>query len=385
MQVYKRMLMLLMTVCFVLPAFKTTAQSTELKLNGKHIYIKELNTGSCLYEKDAYVKTAMASTTKIMTAIIVLEKGNLSEVVKVSSNAASTDGSSMNLKANEEISINDLLYGLLIKSGNDAAVALAEAISGNVEEFAVLMNQKAKEIGAYDTNFTSPHGLDNDLHYTTAKDLAVIAEYAMKIDKFRQIVSTKSTSVNGHYLSNTNDILWSDDSVNGIKTGYTGNAGRCIVISFEKNGLNIIAVILGCETSEARTKDCNLILDYFPGNYSIKNLVEPGAVIDSIKCNKSKKSYIPVIIKNSVTVCIENKDINQIHFKSEFYENYKNGINEDIKAGTVLGIYYVYSGDKLLYTTELIASENNKRKNYIDYLSDFFTLWVKKTFTVLYI
>ena len=167
------------------------------ELNAGYVYVMDTETGRCLYEKNGFTKTPMASTTKIMTAIIVLEKGNLNEVVTVSRAAAATDGSEMHLKAEEEISVNDLLFGLLIKSGNDAAVALAEHIGGSVKGFCDMMNEKAKELGALDTNFTSPHGLDEEGHYTTARDLAIIAAYAMKNDLFRQIVSTKSATVNG--------------------------------------------------------------------------------------------------------------------------------------------------------------------------------------------
>ena len=353
-------------------------------LNARYAYIMDYTTGRCLYEKNGFERTPMASTTKIMTAVIVLEQGNLNDIVTVSANAASTDGSSMHLKAGEEISVNDLLFGLLIKSGNDAAVALAEAVSGNVEDFCVLMNEKAKELGADDTHFTSPHGLDNDEHYTTARDLAVIAAYAMKIDIFRQIVSTKTASVNGHYLANTNDLLWGADGVEGIKTGYTGNAGRCVVLFIRKNGLQLIAVLLGCDTADMRSQDGRRVSDYFPGNYSVCHVLEGGAVIDTVRSVKCKLSYVPVIVKEPVTLCLSQKEEANIRFEKLFLPAYENGIRDGIRAGTVMGTCRIYTGEEILCEVELLAAETSVRKNAVDYLGDFFTLWAKKTLEALY-
>lgn len=362
----------------------THAQEEAPTFYARHVYVMDNTTGRCLYEKKGYDKTAMASTTKIMTAIIVLENGDLNNITTVSAKAASTDGSVMHLKKNEKISVNDLLFGLLIKSGNDAAVALAEAVSGSVEEFCKLMNAKAKALGANDTHFTSPHGLDNEEHYTTARDLAVIASYAMKNDTFRQIVSTKTTSVNGHYLSNTNDLLWSAEGVEGIKTGYTGNAGRCIVLFINKNDIQLIGVLLGCETSEQRSADGKSMANYFPGNYSVCNVLEAGAVIDTVKSIKSKTAYVPVIVKAPVTLCLSQKELADINFRKELLPEYQAGVREGIKAGTVMGKYSIYTGDQLLCETELIAAETCVKKDFGDYLQEFFTIWAKKTFNALY-
>lgn len=360
------------------------AQETVPEFHARHVYVMEYVTGRCLYEKQGYERVPMASTTKIMTAIIVLENGDLNSITTVSAKAASTDGSVMHLKKNEKISVNDLLFGLLIKSGNDAAVALAEAVSGSVEEFCKLMNAKAKELGANDTHFTSPHGLDDAEHYTTARDLAVIAAYAMKNDTFRQIVSTKTASVNGHYLANTNDLLWSTEGVEGIKTGYTGNAGRCIVLSVHKNDLRLIGVLLGCETSDQRSADGKSIANYFPGNYSVCNVLEAGAVIDTVKSIKSKTAYVPVIVKEPVTLCLSQKELADIHFRKELLPEYEKGVRDGITAGTVMGTYGIYTGDQLLCETELIAAETCVKKAFDDYLQEFFTLWAKKTFGALY-
>ena len=362
----------------------THAQEEIPQFHAKYVYVMDNETGRCLYEKQGYDRTAMASTTKIMTAIIVLEKGDLNSIITISANAASTEGSVMHLKKNEKISVNDLLFGLLIKSGNDAAVALAEAVSGSVEEFCKLMNAKAKELGANDTHFTSPHGLDDDDHYTTARDLAIIASYAMKKDIFRQIVSTKTTSVNGHYLANTNDLLWSAEGVEGIKTGYTGNAGRCIVLFINKNDVQLIAVLLGCETADQRSEDGKSIANYFPGNYSVCHVLEAGAVVDTVKSIKSKSSYVPVIVKEPVTLCLSQKELADIRFRESLLSEFENGVRDGITAGTVMGTYSIYTGDTLLCETKLIAAETCIKKDFGDYLQEFFTVWAKKTFDALY-
>ena len=381
----KKFLIGILSVFLIVGSVKYTyAQEAVPEFYAKYVYVMDNETGRCLYEKNGYDKTAMASTTKIMTAIIVLEHGDLNSITTVSANAASTGGSIMHLKKNEKISVNDLLFGLLIKSGNDAAVALAEAVSGSVEEFCKLMNAKAKSLGANDTHFTSPHGLDNDEHYTTARDLAIIASYAMKNNNFRQIVSTKTANVNGHYLANTNDLLWSAEGVEGIKTGYTGNAGRCVVLFIHKNDIQLIGVLLGCETSDQRSADGKNMANYFPGNYSVCNVLEAGAVIDTVKSIKSKTSYVPVIVKEPVTLCLSQKELADIHFKEKLLPEYENGVRDGIKAGTVMGKYSVYTGDSLLCETDLIAAETCVKKAFGDYLQEFFTLWAKKTFGALY-
>ncbi len=381
----RRFILLITAVFLTVGGVKVvSAQESIPEFHAQHVYVMDYETGRCLYEKKGYEKTAMASTTKIMTAIIVLEQGNLDSITTVSAKAASTDGSVMHLKKNEKISVNDLLFGLLIKSGNDAAVALAEAVSGNVEAFCQLMNAKAKALGANDTHFTSPHGLDHDEHYTTARDLAIIAAYAMKNDYFRQIVSTKTTSVNGHYLSNTNDLLWSAEGVEGIKTGYTGNAGRCIVLFINKNDIQLVGVLLGCDTSEQRSADGQSMAKYFPGNYSVCDILEAGAVIDTIKSVKSKTSYVPVIVKEPVRLCLSQKELADINFSKELLPAYENGVRDGIAAGTVMGTYYIYTGDRLLYETPLIAAETCVKKEFQDYLKEFFQIWAKNTFSALY-
>lgn len=211
-----------------------------------------------IYGKNENDVRAMASTTKIMTALVLIENADLSKTIEVSQNAASTDGSRLGLKTGDKITLNDLLYGLMLCSGNDAAVQIAETIGGSVEGFAEMMNKKALDLGLKNTSFTSPHGLDEDGHHTTAYELAILTDYALNNPTFAKVVNTKyyTVTINGKSkdLSNTNELLGYLQGVNGVKTGFTNNAGRCLVTSTSRNGHQIICVVLGADTKKIRTR-----------------------------------------------------------------------------------------------------------------------------------
>ena len=228
----------------------------EPTINSRAAVIYDRTTGQIIWGKNETQKRAMASTTKIMTAIVILEKCNLTDTVTISKKAANTGGSRLKINEGDKITINDLLYGLMMRSGNDAAVALAEHAGGNVEGFSILMNEKAKELGLTETNFVTPHGLDNENHYTTAIELAKLTDYALKNKKFAQIVKTKSTTINingvPRELYNTNELLGVLNGVDGVKTGFTGEAGRCLVTSCTREGNQIITVVLRCRYKKAK-------------------------------------------------------------------------------------------------------------------------------------
>ncbi|MGI6577587.1 MAG: D-alanyl-D-alanine carboxypeptidase family protein [Eubacteriales bacterium] len=196
-----------------------------------------------LYEKQSDRKMKIASTTKIMTAIVVLENCNLDDVVTIEKKHYA-EGSSMYLREGEKVSVRDLLYGLMLMSGNDAALALAYHCAGGPDEFAVLMNNKAKELGMVNSSFRNPNGLDQDGHYSTARDMALLASYCMKNENFRAIVGTKSGHFAGRYMSNHNKLLSRLEGTTGLKTGYTSSAGRCLVSSVKRNGREVIVVTL---------------------------------------------------------------------------------------------------------------------------------------------
>lgn len=226
----------------------SSVNSNIPNINARSCIILDRISKKILFGKNEFNKVKMASTTKIMTATIIIENCDLSQTVIISKKAASTGGSRLGLKANDKITIRDLLYGLLLCSGNDAAVALAETAGGDISSFSQMMNSKAKELGLRNTNFESPHGLDSDKHYTTAYELAILSDYALKNKIFSQIVGTKNytVTINGYpkTLSNTNELLGNLNGVYGIKTGFTNGANRCLVTSCKRNEMDIICVVL---------------------------------------------------------------------------------------------------------------------------------------------
>lgn len=215
----------------------------------------ELSTGTILTENNAYAKLPMASTTKILTAIIIIEDCNLDEEITVPDEAVGVEGSSIYLAKDEKIDIRDLLYGLMLRSGNDSAAALAIHHSGSIKNFAEVMNKRAASIGVKNSNFKNPSGLPDKEHYTTAYDLCKIACYAMKNETFKKIVSTTNYSSKYKSFVNKNKILYKYEYANGIKTGYTVNAGRCLVSSAEQNGMDVVCVVLNCPDMYERSID----------------------------------------------------------------------------------------------------------------------------------
>ena len=249
---------------------------SSLNLNSRSCIVLDRQSKSILYGKNEKNKVKMASTTKIMTAIVVIENADLNKTVEISKKSASTGGSRLGLKTGDKITINHLLYGLMLRSGNDAAVALAESISGSVSDFAILMNNKAKELGLKNTNFETPHGLDSDNHYTTAYELALLTDYALKNPTFSKIVGTKNytININGYpkNLSNTNELLGNLNGVYGVKTGFTNGANRCLVTACKRGNMDIICVVLGADTKNFRTQDSAKLIEYTFNTYTYINI-----------------------------------------------------------------------------------------------------------------
>lgn len=237
----------------------SNSHTEELNLNSRIAIAYDRKSGKVIWGKNENKRTAMASTTKIMTAIVLIENADLNQTITISAKSAGTGGSRLGLKKDDKILLKDLLYGLMLKSGNDAAVAIAETVGGSVEGFAELMNNKAQELKLENTHFVTPHGLDNPEHYTTAYELAKLADYAMKNETFAKVVNTKNytVTINGYpkNITNTNELLGYLNGVNGVKTGFTNNAGRCLVTSVNRNGFEIITVVLQADTKKFRTSD----------------------------------------------------------------------------------------------------------------------------------
>ncbi len=301
-----------------------------------------------IFEYNGNQKHSMASTTKIMTAILALEKSEENEIVTVSSNASMQEGSSIYLKAGEKIKMQDLVYGMMLNSGNDAACAVAEHIGGTSDNFADMMSEKAIEIGAKNTSFKNANGLDADGHYSTAYDMAIISSYGLKNNNFKDIVSCKNAQIdNGDsitYLKNHNKLLWNYDGCIGVKTGYTKKTGRCLVSAAEKDGVTLVAVTLNAPNDwEDHTK----MLDYGFENVKKHSIIGKGEVM---------KSYekLNAVAKEEVFIT-GNEDTKK---KTEIILHAIKEPKFNIIKNEKIGYAEIMYNGKLIKTVDLIADKD---------------------------
>jgi len=388
MRVKKILICVIMSLTLILFEIPTSVYATEsndinIDIGSSSCILIESKTGRILYEKDAYSKYYPASTTKIMTALLTLENvSDLKEVATVSYNSVFTVPSGYStdlLKVGEELTIEDLLYALLVKSSNEAANVLAEHISGNVESFATMMNTRAVELGCKNTHFVNPNGIHNENHYTTSYDLSLITREAMKNETFRKIVSTASytlPSTNKYdridrNLITTNDIIRKSSKYYyeyaiGIKTGYTTPAKNCLVAGANKDGVELILVLLHADKlnsnrESVRDIDAKNLFEYVYNNFSEKTIVDANGAVDTIKVKNatSKTKNLRLLAENKIEALVTND-------KLKTAETPEIVLNENIKApikqGDILGTIK-YNIDGIAYETNLIAA-NDVEKSY---------------------
>ena len=295
-----------------------------LKVSARNAIAIDSKTNEVLWEQKAYEIVPMASTTKILTSLIAINYGNLERKVTISKNASSIRGSTVGYRANEEISMRELLFGLMFKSGNGAAIAIAEDIGGSVENFSKIMNDYAKSLGLIDSHFESPHGLDSQKHYSSAYDLAILTSKAMEYDVFREIVGEKNISRDKYNFTrdyqNINKILYRIPDANGVKTGYTGGAGKCLVSSVKSDGRNIIIVVLNCVDRWNVTEE---IFNYVIKNTEFKNINTKDII------NESKVAGLAEVIKE--------EDFSYGYKENDFIDIEVLSRNLDITEGDILG------------------------------------------------
>ena len=380
----KKLLFSFLLIIFIFGFENTFAsQENKLNLNARSCIILDRTSKKILYGKNEYNKVKMASTTKIMTATIILENCDLSQTVTISKKAAGTGGSRLGLKANDKITTRDLLYGLLLVSGNDAAVALAEACSGSVADFANLMNKKAKELGLNNTHFETPHGLDSDNHYTTAYELSILTDYALKNSTFLNIVGTKNytITINGYpkNLTNTNELLGSLSGVYGVKTGFTNGANRCLVTSCKRGDMDIICVVLGCDTKNFRSSDSTKLINYAFEKFeyvNIQDLVnkefnkwkEANPNYFSIEKGITSNLEINISEMSSPIIPIKKDDIASL--KVEF--SISKELSAPIYKNTNIGKFIVYTSSETILEGNIISCQDINKKDIFFYLKDFF-------------
>ena len=357
----------------------TTEITNEPKINSRYAVVIDRKSKAVIYGKNEMEKTKMASTTKIMTAIIVIENTDLNNIVEISSKAALTGGSRLKIKKGDKITVKDLLYGLMLRSGNDAAVALAEYIGGSIDGFADLMNKKAKELKLENTHFVTPHGLDSEEHYTTAYELAILTNYALKNEVFLDIVKTKNynITINGYsrQISNTNELLGYLNGVYGVKTGFTNGAGRCLVTSVKRGDLDIICIVLGANTKKDRTIDSVKLIEYSFNNFEnidVKTRIEKefsdwkSINLQRINIEKGIKSVIKLKLEeyNLKTYLIKKNTEERLKIQIEGNLNLVAPVKNNTKIGELTFLYE----DNIIIKIGILTDEEIKKKGIIDYI-----------------
>ncbi len=398
-KIFSTLLILLYSSLYITTAFATIEDPI---INSPSVILIESSSGRIFYEKNAHEQKYPASITKIMTALIALERGNLDTIVTASQNAVYSierGSSNIGILTGEEISLRELLLGLLVSSANEAANIIAEHIAGSVGEFALLMNQKAIELGAKNTNFVNPNGLHSDNQYTTAYDMALISKYAMTIPEFRDMTNTdyyimqptnKYKEV--RYLSNSNHLINRHRSsayrsylyspAIGIKTGYTSKSNHTIVAAAEKKGMELIAVVLDSKQENGNNYsyiDAIELFEFAFNNYSMKTIVKPGNIIEEVNVSNAKNNKIlRLVAKEPMKALLPNgykaEDINKAL-------KLKPDIIAPIQKGDILGIAeYTYKGD-VVGNVELMSNQNISRDSMYPIKSSFHKffapLWVK--------
>lgn len=359
----KKLISIFAAICCFMSAIPARAE------NSAAACVIEMQTGEIVYEKNSVERLPMASTTKVMTCITALENCDMWETATVSANAANTEGSAAYIEEGNEISVVDLLYGLMLNSGNDAAVAIAEHVSGSVEGFVELMNAKAQEIGVGNTHFTNPNGLPDDDHYTTAYDLAMITRYAMQNQTFREIVSTVDF---GALIVNTGDVLpfhnhnkllGDYDGCIGVKTGYTDKAGRCFVSAAERDGLSFVAVTLNDNDDWQDHKD---MLDDAFSRYSMRQVAYAGASAPYSKYNLIYGGDVFVPARNDMKTKIDIKMNVPRRLTLPVAEGEKVGTADFVRDGQVIGTVDVCSAEDLYEEPSLGEKLLTRLKHLLD-------------------
>ncbi len=366
---------LLLLILLLLP-FKVFALENLVPNSASSILI-EADSGKIIYEKEKDKRVSVASMTKMVAQIIILEeieKGHIkwSDVVTVSRNASGMGGSQIYLEEGEKITIEDLMKGISVASGNDATVAMAEVISGSEEKFVKKMNQKIKELGLKNTHFSNCTGLDTDDHYSSSYDMAMIARDLVvnhsEILRFSSIYEDylREDTDRKFWLVNTNKLISFYDGADGLKTGHTDAAGYCLAATAKRNDLRLIAIVLGEKDSKVRNAETVSLLDYGFNNVKLKKIVNKGSVVKKIEVNKANKDIINVKLKNNLNV-VENSGINNKKYK---FNVKVNDIKLPIKKDSVVGKIEALYKNKVVSTGELIVDEDIEELSYLELLKE---------------
>ncbi|MDO4552297.1 MAG: D-alanyl-D-alanine carboxypeptidase family protein [Bacillota bacterium] len=369
----KLIIVLLVLSLFAASGSLAFGTGDELEILASGAILINADTGDILYEKDIHQQLYPASTTKVLTAILALENLELTDNVPIDEEASFTGGSRIYLLEGEEITVEEVLYGMLLESANDAAVALGKMVSGTTEAFTALMNQKAEELGATDSNFVNPNGLHDPEHVSTVYDMAQIARYAMENEEFRRFVSTYQYTVEAtnmqdtRYLYNTNRLLYDNqytvvvngvtrgclyEGVTGVKTGWTSQAGGCLVAAAERDGTEFIAVVMG-STDMGRFQDCITLLDYGFENYKTVWGLSQGAGLGTIKIKRGAENRAEVVLGEDVVL---NLPLDATEEMLTITTDLEERLKAPVEAGQTAGTVTVSFGGEELGTYDAVLA-----------------------------
>lgn len=370
----KKLIASIMILSIMIPFMRVYGEVPEV--TAPSAILIDAETGKVLYEKNADEKRYPASTTKIMTGLLAVEYGKMDETVTVDTNPPLVEigSSQIYLVPGEQLTMEQLLYALMLESANDAAVAIAEHISGTVEEFARLMNSRAKELGASSTNFVNPNGLHDDNHYTTARDLSLLAKHAMTLQKFRDVVKEVKYTIpktnkqeERNYITNSNKLIWKIydqfryEYATGIKTGYTTKAKQCLVGSAKKEDLELISVVMGAEGQNVY-KDTVALFEYGFENFQKVDILKKDQIVTTVSVNNGEEKINLLAAEDYSMVLSESERENlrtEIETRAE--------LKEPIRKNEVLGEIIIYADEKEVKRIELLSSveiEAPKKSGY---------------------
>lgn len=362
----KRLLLFILILMFTMPV-----RAEEIpEVTAKSAIVLEYTGGTVVYAKNAEERLPMASTTKIMTALVALERGSLSDVVTIGAGAAGVEGSSMYLKTGETLTLEELLYGLMLTSGNDAAVAIAEHIAGNEDAFAEIMTARAKELGCQNTQFKNASGLPDSEHFTTALELARITGKALENETFRRIVASKNYRVGNRTLSNHNKMLSLYEGAIGVKTGFTKAAGRTLVSAAERNGIMLISVTLNAPDD---WNDHTKMLDYGFSKMENRTVAEKNQYAGKLLVEGGMEKTVEILFGESATLPVLKTD------KTEVRINLPASVKAPVSAETKMGTAEIFVNNIKKGEVSLIAASSIEKEptpGLLDYLRLVFYQWV---------
>ena len=365
--------------CFIL-LFNIAVLAEEPKVNAISAVVVDGDTGRILWGKNENKPMAMASTTKIMTALVALENSDITKETTVSKNATLASPVKMHLAVGEKLTIEQLLYAMMLQSYNDSAVAVAEAVGGSVEKFCTMMNEKAKERGCSDTVFETPNGLDKGNHHSTAEDMSKIGVYALKNQNLMKIMNTRDytfkSSKTTYSFVNKDRLLSEYEGAIGMKTGFTGKAGHCFVGAANRGDITLVSVVLasgwGTAGKSRKWIDTKALLNYGFNNYKKYSIIN-GSEKMNISIDKAEKEIAELKYEDSVDLLLSENEKANLKIENELPQN----ITAPINYGDSVGIGKIYTGNTLLKTVKIISAENIEKIGVEYNIKKLINQWLK--------